>query len=84
MVGEVGLKGDPMTHPRLMVRAKAEFVPADALDGPALRGRWLQRNPKANIYLDLPDFTFVRLVPQSGLLNGGFGAAFRLTADDLK
>lgn len=84
MVGEVGAKGDPMTHPRLMLRARAEFVPADAPERAALRARWLERNPKATIYIDLPDFSFVRLVPQSGLLNGGFARAFRLTADDLQ
>lgn len=32
---------------------------------------------------DLPDFAFVRLVPQSALLNGGFGRAFRLEPQDL-
>ena len=84
MVGNVGEKGDPMTHPRLMVRAKAEFIPADAPERAALRARWLERNPKATIYIDLPDFSFVRLVPQSGLLNGGFARAFRLTAEDLE
>jgi putative heme iron utilization protein len=83
MVGEVGPKGDPMTHPRLMLRARAEFVPADAPDRADLRARWLQRNPKATVYIDLPDFAFVRLVPQSALMNGGFGRAFRLTAADL-
>ena len=83
MVGEVGPKGDAMTHPRLMIRARAEFVPADAPERAALRARWLERNPKATVYIDLPDFSFVRLVPQSGLLNGGFARAFRLTAEDL-
>lgn len=83
MVGEVGPKGDAMTHPRLMIRARAEFVPTDAPDRAALRERWLERNPKATVYIDLPDFSFVRLVPQSGLLNGGFARAFRLTAEDL-
>lgn len=83
MVGEVGEKGDPMTHPRLMIRALAEFVEpdADGIDG--LRARWLERNPKAKIYLALPDFRFVRLKPQSGLLNGGFARAFRFSPADL-
>lgn len=83
MVGEVGAKGDPMTHPRLMVRAMAEFVAADAAERAALRARWLDRNPKARAYADLPDFSFVRLVPQSALLNGGFARAFRLAPSDL-
>lgn len=83
MVGEVGPKGDAMTHPRLMIRARAEFVPADAPERAALRARWLERNPKATVYIDLPDFSFVRLVPQSGLLNGGFARAFHVQPGDL-
>ncbi len=83
MVGEVGPKGDPMTHPRLMVKAVAEFVAPDDPARPGLRARWLARNPKATVYADLPDFSFVRLRPVSGLLNGGFARAFRLTAADL-
>ena len=83
MVGDVGEKGDPMTHPRLMVRAKAEFIPADAPERAALRARWLERNPKATIYIDLPDFAFVRLTPSSALLNGGFARAFHVQPGDL-
>ena len=83
MVGEVGAKGDPMTHPRLMIRARAQFLLADAAERAALRDRWLARNPKAIAYIDLPDFAFVRLVPQSAVLNGGFARAFRLAPEDL-
>jgi putative heme iron utilization protein len=83
MLGEVGDKGDPMTHPRLMIRARASFVAADDPDRPAIRARWLDRNPKATIYIDLADFAFVRLTPVSALLNGGFARAFHLTPQDL-
>ena len=83
MLGEVGAKGDPLTHPRLMIRARASFVAADDPDRPAIRARWLQRNPKATIYIDLPDFAFVRLQPVSALLNGGFARAFHLAPADL-
>ena len=83
MLGEVGDKGDPMTHPRLMIRAQAAFVAPDDPARSALRDRWLARNPKARVYIDLPDFAFVRLVPQSALLNGGFARAFRLTPADI-
>jgi len=83
MLGEVGPKGDPMTHPRLMIRARASFVAADDPARPGIRARWLERNPKAGIYIDLPDFAFVRLTPLSALLNGGFARAFHLTPDAL-
>jgi len=83
MLGEVGDKGDPLTHPRLMIRAEAAFVAADDPARPLMRSRWLERNPKAAIYIDLPDFAFVRLTPVSALLNGGFARAFRISPEDL-
>ena len=83
LLGEVGDKGDPLTHPRLMVRARAAFVAQDDSARAGLRSRWLERNPKARAYIDLPDFAFVRLVPLAALLNGGFARAFRLSPDDL-
>ncbi len=83
MLGDVGEKGDPLTHPRLMIRARATFVAPDDPARPAIRARWLERAPKAQIYIDLPDFAFVRLTPVSALLNGGFARAFHLTAADL-
>ena len=83
MLGEVGDKGDPLTHPRLMIRAQAAFVAPDDPTRPGLRDRWLSRNPKAQIYIDLPDFAFVRLTPTSALLNGGFARAFHVAPEDL-
>jgi heme iron utilization protein len=83
MLGEVGDKGDPMTHPRLMIRARATFVAKDDPARPGIRARWLERNGKATIYIDLPDFAFVRLNPVSALLNGGFARAFQLSPGDL-
>jgi putative heme iron utilization protein len=83
MLGEVGEKGDPLTHPRLMIRARAAFLAPDDTALPQIRARWLERNPKARIYIDLPDFAFVRLTPISALLNGGFARAFHLSPEDL-
>lgn len=82
LVGEPGERGDPLTHPRLMIRVRAVFIPRSA-DHDALRAHWLNLRPKAQVYVNLPDFAFVRLVPQSALLNGGFGRAFRLEPQDL-
>lgn len=84
MVGEVGAKGDPLTHPRLMIRARAEFLAADDPARPGFRAHWLKGHPKATLYVDFPDFAFVRLVPESALLNGGFARAFRLSPSDLR
>ena len=67
-----------------MIRARAEVVAADDPDRPALRAHWLKGHPKAALYIDFPDFAFVRLVPESALLNGGFARAFRLSPADLR
>jgi putative heme iron utilization protein len=83
MVGDPGPKGDPLTHPRLMIRVEARFVAPGDPDLAALRSHYLTLRPKAKIYIDLPDFRFVRLHPLSALLNSGFGRAFRLTGEDL-
>lgn len=83
MLGDPGAKGDPMTAPRLMVKARAAFVAPDAPDIAALRDGWLATSPKAKVYIDLPDFSFCRLRPVSAVLNAGFGKAFRLTPADL-
>ena len=83
MLGEVGEKGDPLNHPRLMIEAEATFVAPDNPARPELRARWLTRMPKAAVYIDLPDFAFVRLAPQSALLNGGFASAFYIAPTEL-
>jgi len=83
MVGEPGPKGDPLTHPRLMIRAEAQFISPDDPARPAVRDRWLKDHPKAKLYVDFTDFAFVRLLPVTALFNGGFARAFRLTAADL-
>jgi putative heme iron utilization protein len=83
MVGEPGPKGDPLTHPRLMIRVAAQFIDRSDPDHHRLRSLWQASHPKAKLYVDFGDFGFVRLAPLSALLNGGFGRAVRLTAQDL-
>ena len=84
MVGEPGPRGDPLTHPRLMIEVRASFPDRTAPDYALLAGHWLDRHPKAKLYIDFTDFALVRLTPVAALLNGGFGKAFRLTPDDLR
>jgi heme iron utilization protein len=83
MLAEPGDKGDALTHPRLMLRARASFVAADAPERPVLRDHWLALHPKAKLYIDFADFAFVRMSPVSALLNAGFARAYRLTPADL-
>jgi putative heme iron utilization protein len=83
MVGEPGAKGDPLTHPRLMLRAVARFVPHDDPDRPALRAHWLRDHPKSALYIDFADFAFVTLAVTQALLNGGFGRAHLVPPETL-
>lgn len=83
LVGEVGEKGDPLTHPRLSLQCVAEFVPRDAPGFADLRAGWLKSHPKAKLYIDFADFSFVRLQVRAAFLNGGFGLASQLSGEDL-
>ncbi|MFP5076781.1 HugZ family protein [Rhizobium sp. YIM 134829] len=82
LVGEIG-KGDPLAHPRLSLRCLAQPVDRETPEHNRLRDRHLRRQPKAALYIDLPDFRFFRLTPIFASLNGGFGRAYRIEPDDL-
>ncbi len=84
LIGEPGEKGDPLTHPRLTIHARAAFLSRTAPDHPEARARFLAAQPKAALYIDFGDFHLVRLVPQGGLLNAGFGRAYQLQATELR
>lgn len=81
LVGEPG-KGDPLAHPRLTVTGRAERVTEEDLRA-RLRRRYLARHPKAELYVDFPDFGFWRLRVARASLNGGFGRAYAMTAGDV-
>ena len=83
LLGEPGEKGDPLTHPRLMLKATATFVATDDPARPALRDHWLETHPKSKLYIDFTDFAFVRFTVTSAFLNAGFGKAHRLSPADL-
>ncbi|MCA0044148.1 HugZ family pyridoxamine 5'-phosphate oxidase [Celeribacter litoreus] len=84
LLGEAPQKGDPLAFPRLSVSAEAAFIERVSDDHTAYRDAWLTHHPKAQLYVDFADFTFVRFTPLSADLNGGFGKAYHLTADDLR
>jgi len=82
LAGEPG-KGDPLAHARITVQCLGEVVERDSAVHARIRQRFIQRHPKAQLYVDFPDFRFFRLVPQQASLNGGFGRAYALSGDDL-
>lgn len=83
LVGEPGQKGDALSHPRLTVQARAVFIPRPSEPHEKMAAQYLRDHPKAKLYLSLGDFSFVRFAPVRAFLNGGFGRAFHLTAQDL-
>jgi len=78
LIGEPGEKGDPLTHPRLTLHCEAEFVEQGSEAHVALRAQYLEQRPKAKLYVDFADFHFVRFELKDGLLNAGFGKAYKL------
>ncbi|MCE8008413.1 pyridoxamine 5'-phosphate oxidase family protein [Aestuariivita sp.] len=83
LVGEPGTKGDPLTHPRLTLQGTARIVARDTPDHDGMQRNWLEKHPKSRLYIGFADFRFARFTISSGFLNGGFGKAFDLTAQDL-
>lgn len=78
LIGEPGDKGDPLTHPRLTLHCEAAFVEQGSAAHVALRAQYLEQRPKAKLYLDFADFHFVRFEVKDGLLNAGFGKAYKI------
>ena len=82
LLGQPG-KGDPLAHPRVTVICEAQWLTRDDPQTVVIKARYLRRQPKANLYAGFGDFSFVRLQPLGANLNGGFGKAYVLDADDL-
>ena len=83
LIGEPGDKGDPLTYPRLSLRAKAEFIRHGDPEHASLAEAFLAKQPKAELYIGFADFALVRFTPLGAHLNGGFGKAYALSAEDL-
>ncbi|RDJ26716.1 HugZ family protein [Bosea caraganae] len=76
-------KGDPLAHPRITVRVRARRIERESAEGQRIRRRFLARQPKAQLYVDFPDFSFFALPIEGASLNGGFGRAYELTPADI-
>jgi putative heme iron utilization protein len=82
LLSSVG-KGDPLAHPRLTLLARAHRLERESEEARHIRRRYLLQHPKAELYVDFPDFAFWRLEIASASLNGGFGRAYRMGREDL-
>jgi heme iron utilization protein len=69
-------KGDPLAHPRLSLNGVAAIIDRDSEAGLRFRRRFLARHPKAELYIDFPDFLFWRISIDKAHLNGGFARAW--------
>lgn len=82
LVGEPG-KGDPLAHPRMTLTCRAARLERGMPEHLRAERRYLNRNPKARLYVGLGDFSFFRLGVERASLNGGFGKAYLLNRSDL-
>lgn len=82
LLGEAG-KGDPLAHPRISLACRARKLERGSAEQARAQRRYLNRNPKAELYVGLGDFSFFRLEIEGASLNGGFGRAYNLTRADL-
>lgn len=71
-------RGDPLAHPRLTLVGDCAAT-TDA----RVRLRFLAKHPKAELYVDLPDFEFLRMNIGGVHLNGGFARAAGLSPADI-
>jgi putative heme iron utilization protein len=82
LVGVTG-KGDPLAHPRISLSCHAVRLERGKPDHDRAERRYLNRNPKAKLYVGLGDFSILRLEPERASLNAGFGKAYALDRNDL-
>lgn len=82
LLGEPG-KGDPLAHPRITLTCRAVQLVRGSSEHAEAERRYLNRHPKAKLYVGLGDFSFFRLEPEGVSLNGGFGRAFAIERGDL-
>lgn len=82
LLGDPG-RGDPLAHPRITLVCRATKLERDTPAHARAARRYLNRNPKAKLYIGLGDFHIFRLELELASLNGGFGKAYALTRADL-
>lgn len=71
-------RGDPLNRPRLTISGPIAADPA-----PDARGRFLARNPKAELYASFADFSVFKMEIAAVHFNGGFARAAALTPTDI-
>ncbi|HTN98570.1 MAG TPA: DUF2470 domain-containing protein [Nordella sp.] len=78
MVSEIPAEGDALTGPRVTVMGSFEQVTARDI-----AERYAGHHPAARFYLDFPDFSFWRLIPQKIHAVAGFGRIETMEPDEV-
>lgn len=78
MVSEIPALGDALTGPRVTIMGRFEPVPAVEI-----APRYVHHHPAARSYLDFPDFSFWRLIPQKIHAVAGFGRIETMEPDEV-
>ncbi len=82
MLGEPG-KGDGLAHPRITLIGRASRLVNGHQQCALLRETFVTLHPKSKLYIDFSDFGFYPFLVERAQLNGGFGKAYQLEAEDL-
>jgi heme iron utilization protein len=78
MVSEIPTTGDALTGPRVTIMGRFE-----RLDASEIAQRYARHHPAAQTYLDFPDFSFWRLVPEKIHAVAGFGRIETMEPDEV-
>ena len=82
MLGEPG-KGDGLAYARITFLGHVCRMQNEHERRNEYREVFLQKHPKAELYIDFLDFGFYPIVLERAYLNGGFGKAYHLDKQDL-
>lgn len=82
MFGEPPAKGDPLAFPRVTLLGKISKTTREDENYSKFHDAWLKKHPKAQLYINFGDFNFYKMEVERVALNGGFGKAFEITAEE--
>ncbi len=81
VTGPEAAESMPQSLPRVSLSARAEFIPLDHPDYPALKAGYLAKFPQAADLFQLGDFSIVVFRPESARLVAGFARAVTLVPE---
>ena len=74
---------DVQTLPRVSLQGSVERIGRDHVSWSTVAAHYLKKIPNAELFLQLGDFAFFRLVPESGRLVAGFAQTLNLSPEVL-